>query len=161
MKHLIVCTIIAVSTLAAPLTLLAQTRCPGGTQAGSAACLPDDPGSAPPRPTGEWIKTWGALVRSNQKVGAWSSKGAFSESDARQEALNKCAAVGASDCVVDATYFNQCVAVAGSREPGININTGKDQATAGKRALDDCQQKSSSTCSVVFSECTAPVFRKY
>ncbi|WP_425612374.1 DUF4189 domain-containing protein [Xanthomonas translucens] len=160
MKYRTAYTIIVVATLAAPFTLFGQTRCPVGTQAGSAQCLPDDD-ATPSRPTGEWIKTWGALVRSNQRGGAWSSQGAFSESDARQDALNKCSATGASDCVADATYFNQCIAVAASNEPGVNINTGKDKATAGKRAVADCGKISSSQCVVVFSECTEPVFKKY
>ncbi|WP_242004176.1 hypothetical protein [Xanthomonas sontii] len=45
-----------------PTALFAQTRCPVGAQAGSAQCLPDDEASAPSRPTGEWIKTWGGIA---------------------------------------------------------------------------------------------------
>jgi Domain of unknown function (DUF4189) len=143
------------------LDSFAQTRCPVGGQAGSAQCLPDDEGAASPRPTGEWIKTWGALVSSNKAGGAWSSKGKFTEGEARQDALNRCYSTGASDCSVDATYFNQCIAAAASDEIGVDFNTGKDKDIAGKRALSDCKKRSSSQCSIKFTECTDPIFRKY
>ncbi|MFC3656834.1 DUF4189 domain-containing protein [Xanthomonas hyacinthi] len=144
-----------------PLSSFAQTRCPVGGQVGSAQCLPDEDGAAPPRPTGEWIKTWGALVSSNKAGGAWSSKGKFTENEARQDALNRCYSTGVSDCSVDATYFNQCIAAAASNELGVDFNTGKDEGIAGKRALSDCEKRSKSICSVKFTECTDPIFRKY
>lgn len=144
------------------LNVYAQTRCPVGVQAGNAQCLPDDEeGTAPSRPTGEWIKTWGALVSSNEKVGAWSSNGKFTESDARQEALSACRSAGASDCNVDATYFNQCVAVVGSDERGVTIGKGKNEKVASAVALDGCKKSSKSGCHVQFTECTDPFFRKF
>lgn len=47
--------------------VIAQTRCPVGTQMGSIQCIPDTPemqGQEPPssKPTGEWVKTWGLLL---------------------------------------------------------------------------------------------------
>lgn len=143
------------------LDVSGQTRCPVGVQAGSSQCLPDEESAAPSRPTGEWIKTWGALVRSGEGHGAWSSTGKLSKDEASQDALNRCYSTGASDCVVDATYFNQCIAVAGSSEPGINFNTGKDVDTAGRRVLADCQKRSKAKCFVQFTECTDPIFKKY
>ncbi|MBX8539761.1 DUF4189 domain-containing protein [Pseudomonas cichorii] len=80
---------------------------------GSLQCGPDAGTSreeAPPRPTGEWIKTWGAIAGYAQRDEVWSTTGKFSEEDARQEVLGKCNASGATDCTVDMTYFNQCVA---------------------------------------------------
>lgn len=138
-----------------------QTRCPVGTQAGSAQCLPDDEGSAPPRPTGEWIKTWGALVSSNQGHGAWTSKGKFTEDEARQDALGRCHSTGLSDCTVDATYFNQCVAVVTSAQRGGSIVKAKSESIAKKAALKDCQKRGNSQCTVEFSDCTDPFFRKF
>lgn len=139
-----------------------QTRCPVGTQAGSAQCLPDDEGSAPPRPTGEWIKPWGALVSSNQGHGAWTSKGKFTKDEAVQDAVDRCRATGVSDCNVDSTYFNQCVAVAGSSSKiGISIGKAKYEPTAGKAAIADCQKRGGSQCAVEFSDCTDPFFKRY
>ncbi|WP_260303022.1 DUF4189 domain-containing protein [Xanthomonas sp. 3307] len=142
--------------------VMAQTRCPTGVQAGGAQCLPDDEDSGPARPTGEWIKTWGALVSSNQGHGAWTSTGKTTEDAARQDALGKCRSTGASDCVVDMAYFNQCVAVAGSNGSGAgSIDTGKNESVASQRALDSCQKKSGFKCSVMYTDCTKPIFVKY
>ena len=151
---------IAIATLAAPLTLFAQTRCPVGTPTGSAGCLPDDAGSAPPRPTGEWIKTWGALAASNEARGSWSTSGKFSEEDARQDVLNRCHETGASDCGVIATYFNQCIAAVGSSESGITIGKGRNEAVAADAALKECRRRGGD-CAVKFSECTDAFFKKY
>ncbi|MFC6838725.1 DUF4189 domain-containing protein [Xanthomonas theicola] len=145
----------------ASFDLYAQTRCPVGVQAGGAQCLPDDQERAPPRTTGEWIKTWGAIVGSVKGREGWSSNGKFTEEDARQDALKKCYSVGAEDCLVEMTYFNQCVAIADSISGGSSIVTGKDESVASSRALADCKNKYSSQCSVKFTECTDPFFRKY
>ncbi|WP_267122887.1 DUF4189 domain-containing protein [Xanthomonas sacchari] len=139
-----------------------QTRCPVGAQAGSAQCLPDDAGEAPPRPTGEWIKTWGALVSSNTAHGAWTSKGKFSKDDAVSDALGRCQATGAPDCHIDSTYFNQCVAVVGSPDKiGLSISKAKNESIAKSAASADCQQRGGRQCEVKFSDCTEPFFRKF
>ncbi len=115
------------------LGVYGQTRCPVGAQAGSAQCLPDDAGEAPPRPTGEWIKTWGALVSSNTAHGAWTSKGKFSKGDAVSDALGRCQATGAPDCHIDSTYFNQCVAVVGSPDKiGLSTSKAKNESNSKK-----------------------------
>ncbi|WP_029413382.1 DUF4189 domain-containing protein [Paracidovorax oryzae] len=140
----------------------AQTRCPSGVQAGGAQCLPDDEAAAPPRPTGEWVKTWGAMVSSNAGRGAWTSSGKTTEEAARQDALGKCRATGVRDCVVDMAYFNQCAAVAGANggKAG-SIDTGKDESVASQRAVESCEKKAGSKCSVLFVECSRPLFVKY
>ncbi|UYK68185.1 DUF4189 domain-containing protein [Xanthomonas sacchari] len=139
-----------------------QTRCPVGAQAGSAQCLPDDAVYAPPRPTGEWIKTWGALISSNTAQGAWTSKGKFSKDDAINDALGRCQATGAPDCHIDSTYFNQCVAVVGSPDKlGLSISKAKNESIAKNAASADCQQRGGQQCEVKFSDCTEPFFRKF
>ncbi|WP_234384294.1 DUF4189 domain-containing protein [Paracidovorax avenae] len=101
-------------------------------------------------------------MSSNQAGGAWSSKGRDSEEDARQDALKRCQAQGASDCKVDATFFNQCIAVSGSTaQRGVFTNTGKNKEVAGSRALKDCQDSGRANCAVVFAECTEPYFVKH
>ncbi|WP_371181653.1 DUF4189 domain-containing protein [Xanthomonas sacchari] len=155
-----ICLLLSVAYIIS-LDAVAQTRCPAGAQAGSAQCLPDDEAAAPSRPTGEWIKTWGALSSSNGMHGAWSTKGKLSEEEAREDVLSKCSQAGGRDCILDATYFNQCIAVAGSSDTGVNTNTGANEKVASQRALSDCQKKSAANCSVVFSDCTMPIFKKY
>ncbi|WP_082028731.1 DUF4189 domain-containing protein [Xanthomonas sacchari] len=160
MKITLSITLIAAMCLL-PLVALSQTRCPVGVQAGSSQCLPDDENSGPARPTGEWIKTWGALVSSNQGHGAWTSKGKFIEDEAVQDALGRCKATGVSDCNVDSTYFNQCVAVVSSVQRELSISKGPSESIAKKVALKDCQRRGNSQCAVEFSDCTDPIFKKY
>ena len=115
----------------------AQTACPVGVAAGSAQCLPDSESSSQPsRPTGEWIKTWGAIASSsNGDVG--SSTGKFSEQEAKDNALKICANLGNSDCKVMFTYKNQCVAVvkAAAGRIGGKIVSGASVEDAKKRPL--------------------------
>ncbi|WP_166774780.1 DUF4189 domain-containing protein [Xanthomonas sp. CFBP 8151] len=92
----------------------AQARCSIGTQMGSTQFISDTPEmkpqNAPSQITGEWIRTWGAIASSdNGDIG--SSTGKFSEEDAKVEAIKICTNFGNSDCEVNFTYKNQCVAV--------------------------------------------------
>lgn len=146
----------------AAFNLPAQTRCPQGAQAGSASCLPDDDQSAPARPTGEWIKTWGAIATaSNGDVG--SSTGKFSEQDAKDNALKICANLGNSDCKAVFTYKNQCVAIVRAAEgrTGGKIVSAGSAEDAKQNALDQCQGASGAACSVVGTDCSKPFFKRY
>ncbi|WP_244150051.1 DUF4189 domain-containing protein [Xanthomonas sacchari] len=140
----------------------AQTRCPVGVKMGSAQCLPDDNEAAPPRPTGEWIKTWGAIAAaSNGDIG--SSTGKFSEQDAKDNALRICENFGNSDCKIMVTYKNQCVAVvkAADGRIGGKIVTAGGEDEARKDALNQCKKTSGAECSVVGTDCSKPYFKKY
>lgn len=54
--------------------VLSQTACPSGVAPGSPQCGPDsgtsrgDLSIPPPRPTGEWLKTWGQLLHLSRPV---------------------------------------------------------------------------------------------
>ncbi|WP_454239189.1 DUF4189 domain-containing protein [Pseudomonas viridiflava] len=150
-----------------PLFAAAQTACPVGVAPGSPQCGPDSgtsrADSAPSRPTGEWIKTWGAIAGSAQGDQGWSSNGKYSENEASQDVLKKCTSSGATDCTVDLTYFNQCVAIAVPAQGGGkgSMFTGKDEQVASARALDQCKVGYGVTCSISFTDCTKPIFKKY
>ncbi len=144
----------------------AQTACPSGVAPGSPQCVADAGTSreeAPPRPTGEWIKTWGAIAGYAQRDEVWSTTGKFSEEDAWQEVLGKCNASGATDCKVDMTYFNPCVAMAlpSAGVGNSSIYTGKDEKTAGARAMESCERRQGAVCKVTFTECTEPFFNRF
>ena len=86
-----------VTSLLSVLQAQAQTRCPMGVQAGSMQCLPDEPqggGNAPARPTGEWLKTWGAIARSDSTGEAGTAANKLSEDEAREVAIHQCALRG-------------------------------------------------------------------
>nr|WP_241094196.1 DUF4189 domain-containing protein [Xanthomonas bonasiae] len=141
----------------------AQTACPVGVAPGSVQCLPDSESSSQSsRPTGEWIKTWGAIASSsNGDVG--SSTGKFSEQEAEGNALKICANLGNSDCKIMFTYKNQCVAVvkAAAGRTGGKIVSGVSIGDAKSKALDQCKKSSGAECSVVGADCSKPFFKEY
>ncbi|WP_201002242.1 DUF4189 domain-containing protein [Pseudomonas cichorii] len=142
----------------------AQTRCPMGAQAGSMQCLPDDPGgggqNSAPRPTGEWIKTWGAIATSRALGEAGTSANKLSEDDARAAAIYQCALGGATDCEVHLTYRNQCAAFATS-STDTYFASAESEKRAIKSARSNCEKDSDSECKVMYSECSDPIFHKY
>lgn len=117
--------------------------------------------SPPPRPSGEWLKTWGAIATSGSGNGGVSSQ-QLSKEDAEQVALRNCAQAGGKDCIVELTYRNQCVAAV--RSPtgsGGQISTAASVEGAKARALRLCQERYGRECTLVLAECSEPVFRKY
>lgn len=134
-----------------------QTRCPVGTQAGSTQCLPDDEGSAPPRPTGEWLKTWGAIVHADGTSEAWASTGMLSEKEAEMDAIDQCQSAGFKNCIVTFTYRNQCVAAAAP----VGVASGPDLSAAKRDVIAACEKKTGRSCSVIYTDCTKPIFKKY
>ena len=142
----------------------AQTACPVGTPAGSATCGPSGGGAmapSPPRPTGEWLKTWGAIATSPSGNGGVSSQ-QLSKEDAEKVALRNCASVGGTNCIVEFTYRNQCVAaVRPLTGDGGQFTTAATVEEAKARALRLCQERFGKECTVVVSECSDPVFRRF
>ncbi|PPU69029.1 DUF4189 domain-containing protein [Xanthomonas pisi] len=154
-------------------TALAQTACPIGTAAGSAVCGPGPStgqGSSssgsyisapPPRPSGEWLKTWGAVAQaSNGDTGL--SSGFLAKKDAISDALSKCENWGATDCNVILTYRNQCIVSIDPADGGGGgaIANASSIEAARKIASDHCE-KSGKICKQSFSKCSDPIFRKY
>ncbi|WP_256032895.1 DUF4189 domain-containing protein [Xanthomonas graminis] len=139
----------------------AQTRCPVGVQTGSVQCLPDDQGAAPPRPTGEWIKTWGSIATSPSGKSGVSS-GRLSKEEAEDVALQNCQSSGAKKCTVDFTYNNQCVAAVYPVDgAGTTFVTAATVEEAVSRAKSKCEASAKGECRVALSECSDPVFKKY
>ncbi|WDM77337.1 DUF4189 domain-containing protein [Xanthomonas cucurbitae] len=147
----------------------AQTACPVGVAPGSPQCGPDSGTSrgelppAPPRPTGEWLKTWGAIASAEGTSQAWASTGMMSEEKAEEDALDQCATAGSKGCNVTFTYRNKCVAVANSSSSPIKggISAGPDLSFTKKDAIQLCSQRGGSGCHVIYTDCTEPVFRKF
>ncbi len=163
MKSPFTCSLLLAASLLTP-SLFAQTACPSGVAAGSALCGPsgDSGDSAPSRPPSYWVKTWGALVSSNEAKEAWSPKAKDSEADARKDALGRCQARGFSDCSLDTTYFNQCVAVVSSDEQkGITLGKSGSTEAAESVGLKSCKESGNRHCTIEFSDCTVPCFVKY
>ncbi len=144
----------------------AQTACPVGVAPGSPQCGPDsgtsrgDIPTPPPRPTGEWIKTWGAIATSQSTGEAGTSIAKLSEEDARRSAVHQCALGGASDCKVHLVYRNQCAAFAASHSDTY-FQAAESKEVAVQLAKKSCEKSETGSCKVMYSDCTDPIFRKY
>lgn len=159
---------------------IAEGACPPGQYQiggqGAVACAPIPQENsvqqqpAAPRPTGEWIKTWGAIamgtVDSVPHYGVPVGKN--SKSEAESDALARCSKQGAVDCNIILSYFNQCAAIAEPRTQageilGVVIAAGRasiEQASAA--AQESCDNKNvKNKCKVVFKTCSEPIYYKY
>ena len=86
----------------------------------------------------------------------------LSKEDAEKVALRNCASVGGTNCVIGFTYRNQCVAAVrpltgGGGQFASAATVEEAKALAFKRCQDRFQQE----CTVVVSECSDPVFRRF
>ncbi|WP_295941968.1 DUF4189 domain-containing protein [uncultured Xanthomonas sp.] len=160
----------------------AEGGCPPGQYPiggqGAAGCAPIPQSQAAPqeapRPTGYWVKTWGAIA-----MGAgdgWNSLGVTtgkaSKSEAEADALRRCSSDGVKDCRIGLTYQNQCAAVA---EPQIggrayldgltNFVAAGSEKAAGDVAMERCEQDNRAVtgmqCKVIYTACSKAVFKRY
>jgi hypothetical protein len=144
--------------------IFGQTRCPSGVQAGNVQCMPDsNGGNSKPRPLGEWIETWGAIVTSTSSSEAWVSIGKLSQKETEAEALQDCHASGVADCKVLLSYRNQCAAlVTSSAATNRTVAAGAPTtALAEGDALRECGRLGGRECSVIYSECTKQIFKRF
>ena len=164
---------------------LAEQGCPPGqipAQAGGSvtSCGPIPEGyyqqqeSSPPRPSGKWIRTWGAIavgsIDSTTSYGVTTGK--LSKSEAELDAMRRCASHGETNCKVGLAYENQCAVIV---EPHINgrpFPTGfiriVGRATvpeASKAALEICKEDNKTTpqakCEIVYNACSDPLFQSF
>ncbi|MCD0280198.1 DUF4189 domain-containing protein [Xanthomonas melonis] len=145
-------------------SIQAQTACPVGVAPGSPQCGPDSGTSRgdvapPPRPTGKWIKTWGALA-ANSAGDIGLASGKISKEDAAAESVLRCEEYEAGKCVAKHFFYNQCISVA-------RANSGKSATVTGPKekaptlAVEECERASAASCSVLVTECSNPIFEKY
>lgn len=151
----------------------AEGRCPpgqypiGGQGVGGCAPIPGGDSGAnattAPRPTGRWLKTWGAIATA-PSGDAGASTGQSSKGAAEKEAISQCARGGASDCRVTMSYKNQCAAMVtpSSIERGGAVTwRAETEALATKLAMDECTKRGSAGCKVFYSACSDPIFQEY
>lgn len=119
--------------------------------------------SAPPQPLGEWLTRWGAVAESPTSSLVGTSSNESSERRAVAVAIKKCAAEGAKDCKSSVTYYNQCVAFAvpSSGKGQGSLDTAVDAETVAGNAIEHCKDTGGGKCTVVYSECSLPVFKKF
>ncbi|MCP3040548.1 DUF4189 domain-containing protein [Xanthomonas euvesicatoria pv. allii] len=171
-------TILALFLLAFMDIAVAEEGCPTGqipAQAGGgpASCGPIPQGyykNNSPRPTGKWIKTWGAIALGTidgvPNYGV--PTGLPSEASAKKEAIARCTKLGADNCHVVATYRNQCTAIGEPQSNGrpnpdgyvqFARQPGKENAI--KEALESCERRNPTMqCKVIYSACSEPIFQE-
>lgn len=147
----------------------AEGRCPpgqypiGGQGAGGCAPIPaGGSGAESPRPTGRWIKTWGAFAASPSGI-AGAASGWRKKADAGSAAVRSCSDAGGRDCQVKFTYKNQCAtaAVSNAGAGGTFYSAAATKEEAAGLSLAQCRAASKRTCEVVMSNCTEPEFEKF
>lgn len=140
-------------------------RYPIGGQ-GVQGCAPIPSNSAPmaPRPDGKWITTWGAIASSASTGSTGVSTGKRRKSEALGEAMTVCARKGATDCKEDITYKNGCVALV-DPPVGSSFQGGIATAATVERALElatqRCREGGAPTCTVVHTNCSEPIFKRF
>ncbi len=160
----------------------AEGGCPPGQYPiggqGAAGCAPISQNQAAPqgspRPTGYWVKTWGAIA-----MGAgdgWNSfgvtTGKASKSEAEADALKRCVSNGVKDCRIGFVYKNQCAAVAEPQVGGKGYLDGPtsfaaagDEEAASGVAMERCERENHSVtgmqCKVIYTACSKAVFKRY
>ncbi|MBN5129877.1 DUF4189 domain-containing protein [Stenotrophomonas maltophilia] len=85
-----------------------------------------------------------------------------SERAAKGTAISNCEKNGGR-CRIEFTYQNQCVAAVTSElaSTGTQYASSGAVESAGEQAMRDCQAAGGAHCRIIYSECSAPVFRKY
>ncbi|WP_184627965.1 DUF4189 domain-containing protein [Xanthomonas arboricola] len=156
----------------------AEQGCPPGQYPiggqGAVACAPI-PSNAPTtrqsRPSGRWIKTWGAIALGSRDGTSYYGipVGFPSKSEAEEEAVLRCRKLGAQDCHVVVSYRNQCAAIgepqtAGKPTPGglVQFSRQPTKKEAYTEALDRCQTRNPGMhCEVIFNACSEPIFQEF
>ncbi|MBO9779631.1 DUF4189 domain-containing protein [Xanthomonas phaseoli pv. dieffenbachiae] len=169
--------LLCVVFLAIPFSASTEQGCPpgqypiGGQGAVACAPIPQSTQQPQPRPTGKWIKTWGAIALGTidgvPNYGA--PTGLPNEASAKKEALARCAKLGADNCHVVTTYRNQCTAIGEPQRDGrpdpdgyvqFARQPGKENAI--KEALESCERRNPTMqCKVIYSACSEPIFQEF
>lgn len=150
----------------------AEGGCPPGQYPiggqGVQGCAPI-PGAAsapqPPRPTGRWIETWGAIVLSRSSGTVGVSTGKRREGEALDEARQRCGSRDNSACSRDFTYKNQCIALvdpsSSSSGGQVGVGTGPTETVAIAGATRVCKQGLNIDCTVSYTDCSKPIFEAF
>lgn len=119
----------------------------------------------PPRPSGKWIKTWGAIAKDVDGTDAGVSVGKLSRNEAEKEAINECTAGGGRNCKPLFAYRNQCVAYSSGLKPDGRAWEAQSSAAtielASSQALQSCADNGGKECRILYTACTDPVFQSY
>jgi len=177
--HLRSATILIISCITG--NVRAEQGCPPGQYPiggqGAMACAPipqENQVQQQAVPSGEWIRTWGAIsvgsVDSTTIYGV--NTGKLSKSEAEEDSLRRCSSHAGDSCKVSFTYYNQCVAIAEPQVGGLPLSSGvirfisaatisQASSESSKRCSDSNKGVAGAKCKVVYTACTEPIFRQF
>ncbi len=112
----------------------------------------------PPRPTGYWVKTWGAIATSETGGALGTVVGVDSQKEAEKIAMQECIAKGGGGCKVGISYHNQCAIMLVGK--GVALARAESIDIAKAEGLKECKAKGDN-CRVYYSACTEPRFVPY
>lgn len=143
----------------------AQVSCPPGmipygTAQDQSVCGPDPNAqqqsdqSGPVQPTVRWAANWQALATDTPKGILGTSKDQANRALAEAAAISDCRAKGGTDCTLQISYGNGCIAmVVGDHV--MNMNGGITEDDAAQKGLKMCSA-ADTHCHVYYSACSLP-----
>lgn len=104
------------------------------------------------QPQGHWQDQWGSLAISSDGTTGW----AFSQSSeriAQESAIENCISKGGTQCEVNLTYQNACIAVVNGDNGGYASSDATNQKAI-KRAMKSCKKAGQKHCELLRTECS-------
>jgi Domain of unknown function (DUF4189) len=99
--------------------------------------------------------TWGAIAYSKkEKISGWSNA-QRDGGTADRTAMQYCTKAGGNSCVVEATFHNECGAVAVDGDH-VTWGVSKTKAGAVERAMSECSKDGGKKCAIEQSVCSDP-----
>lgn len=143
-------------------TAHAEGGCPPGQypQSGQGwqTCVPmPDTNSqgASSTPRARWVSQWQAIATDAQAGALGKSLGQSTSDDAERMAILDCKENRGTNCVVQISMANGCVAMVVG-EKLMNTKGAKTKAEAESRAVAKCEEEDTN-CSVYYSACSLPI----
>jgi hypothetical protein len=122
---------------------------PEGGQ-GVASCAPAGNSS---QPQGHWVSQWGAVATDMPHHSGGASLNQPTEEQAKQAALDNCAANGGVDCKIAITYANMCVALTAG-DTGFNTSRADTIDKAVQMGMKTCKDAGDTNCSARYTSCS-------
>ena len=122
---------------------------PEGGQ-GVASCAPSG-NYAEPR--GHWVNAWGAIATDVSKGAVGASYNQPDEDQAKMAAVNNCASNGGSNCKIEITYGNSCVAML-QGDNGYTTARAETIDKAIKIGMKSCSSAGINNCIARYTSCS-------
>ncbi|RZL45746.1 MAG: DUF4189 domain-containing protein [Variovorax sp.] len=107
-------------------------------------------------PAPQWERRWGAVAIDPPKAVMGVAVDLRSKREATLSAVSDCERQGGSNCVVEAAYDNQCVAVV-TGDDGHNTQSAATVQQATAIGMKTCREAGDTNCRVHYSACSLPV----